>query len=143
LKFFGNISEADVRAVSNIVERQAAAVAPMSFQLGELGVFPDYQHPRVIWIGLMGDISPLEALQRRLDQQFQTIGFPGEDRPFRAHLTLGRVKTAKGPIGLSQSVGEIRMVGSFKVGDLSLFRSQLTPQGACYTKLATFVFRGL
>jgi 2'-5' RNA ligase len=142
LKFFGDISEADVRAIFDIVERQVASVAPMSFQLGELGAFPDYQHPRVIWVGLMGDISPLEELQKRLDQQFQTIGFPGEDRPFRAHLTLGRVKTAKGPIGLAQSVGAIRTTGRFKIGDLSLFRSQLSPQGASYTKLATFVFRG-
>ena len=142
LKFFGNVSEADVRAISDIVVRQVASVAPMSFQLGELGAFPDYQHPRVIWVGLMGDIGPLAVLQKRLEQQFQTIGFPEEGRPFRAHLTLARVKTAKGPIGLAQSVDAIRTTGRFEIGDLSLYSSRLSPQGAFYTKLATFVFRG-
>jgi 2'-5' RNA ligase len=114
----------------------------MQFQLEELGAFPNQQRPRVIWIGLQGDVDPLLELQRNLDHQFQSIGFPMEDRPFRAHLTLGRVKTSKGPIGLPQAVSEIKVTGEFRADSLVLFRSELTPKGAHYTKLATFMFRG-
>lgn len=142
LKFFGNIFEADVKAISDIVEKQSAAVAPMQFQLEELGAFPNQQRPRVIWIGLQGDVDPLLDLQSDLDHQFQTIGFPVEDKPFRAHLTLGRVKTAKGPIGLLQAASEIKITGKFRADSLALIRSKLTPKGAHYTKLATFMFRG-
>src|SRR5439155_877838 len=77
---------ADVRAA---LGRAAAGARPLPLALGEFGVFPDFQRPRVVWAGITAD-SRLEILQHRVEQEFAPLGFPTEARPFRPHVTLGR-----------------------------------------------------
>ena len=109
-----------------------------------MGAFPDVSRPRVIWLGITGQLAPLLSLQRDLEEVFSKLGFPKENRPFRAHLTMGRVKVPKGIIGLAPSVeaeGNL-MAGNFTVGEITLFQSSLSPQGAIYSKLAAFPLQG-
>jgi 2'-5' RNA ligase len=80
-----------------------------------------------------------------MDGGFQECGFQKEDRPFRPHLTLARIKEPKGVIGLAKIVekSEDYKAGSFTVNNLTLFKSELTPKGAIYTKLAHYPFAEL
>ena len=145
LKFLGNISVDDVANISRVVENSVAGVKPLSLSLRSVGVFPDMMRPRVVWLGINGDVVPLLRLQKVMDQGFEDYGFKREERPFRPHLTLGRIKSPKGMIGLAAAVekGGDFVAGEFKAERLTLFGSDLTAGGAIYTKLGWFPFRGI
>jgi len=144
LKFFGDISENAVANISAVTEKAAAAVRPFELAIGGAGVFPDMNRPRIIWLGMNGDVARLVAFQNELEQTLQGMGFPREERPFRPHLTLGRIKAPKGMTGLADALnkGETFAAGRFKASVLGLFKSDLTPQGAIYTQLAGYPFTG-
>ncbi|OPY13046.1 MAG: 2',5' RNA ligase family [Syntrophus sp. PtaB.Bin001] len=143
LKFFGNIAEADIARISNTVGPIAARFSPLDLEVRRLGLFPDYQRPRVVWLGLEGDIISLKALQKEVDQELALCGFSREDRSFRAHLTLARIKSVKGLSGLDRAMNKSETfdAGLFRADALTLFRSNLTPQGAIYSKLASYPFK--
>lgn len=144
LKFFGNISEDDVVNISAVVEKIAAGSLPLVLTIGGTGAFPDPHRPRVVYLGMNGDVERLIAFQKELERALETIGFPREERPFRPHLTLGRIKSPRGLIGLAGVVekGESYTAGEFSASGLGLFKSDLTPRGAVYTRLAWYPFAG-
>ncbi|KGH47447.1 2'-5' RNA ligase [Modestobacter caceresii] len=67
-----------------------ARTPPMSLQLAGGGRFGSRRRPSVCWVGLGGDVPELTALAGRLSAAARAVGLPVEDRPFRAHLTVGR-----------------------------------------------------
>ena len=139
LKFFGDISTEDANNISAAVQNRVAGF-PLNLKIEKLGVFPNARKPRVLWCGTSGDVEKLIHLQKQLDGDFAGIGFPEEERPFRAHLTLGRIKDSHGLIGISEALNKHSafIAGEFTCNELILFQSKLTPQGAIYTRLATF-----
>ena len=144
LKFFGDISAEDAKNICSAVENRIASVSPLNLKIEKLGVFPDERRPRVIWCGVAGDLEKLSELQKQLDSDFASIGFPIEDRSFRAHLTLGRIKESQGLTGISETMNKHNafVAGVFECRELILFQSKLLPQGAVYTKLAEFKLKG-
>lgn len=144
LKFFGDISGGDVANIATVVEKAAEGERPFSLAVIGAGVFPDPHRPRVLWLGMNGDVERLLAFQKGVEQALLQIGFPREERPFRPHLTLGRIKTSRGLIGLARALekGEEYTAGQFVASGLSLIQSELTPRGAVYTKLKWFPFMG-
>ena len=141
LKFFGDISTEDVKNICVAVKNRIASESSLNLKIEKLGVFPDARRPRVFWCGVTGDVEKLSVLQKQLDSDFASIGFPKEDRPFRAHLTLGRIKEPRGLSGISEALTKNNAftAGEFGCKELILFQSKLSPQGAVYTKLAEFV----
>jgi RNA 2',3'-cyclic 3'-phosphodiesterase len=145
LKFFGDIPERDLANISAVVGKAAAGVMPFDLTIGGVGVFPDrYRQPRVIWLGMGGEAARLVTFQQGMERALQGIGFPREERPFMPHLTLGRVLTPKGLTGLKGVLekGEMSTAGRFTASGLCLFKSDLTPRGAIYTRLAEYPFAG-
>lgn len=144
LKFFGNISENQIYDISSVVEKNTVNVRPFTLNVSMLGTFPNPKRPRVLWLGIGGSVERLLYLQREIEKDLESIGFQRENRAFKAHLTLGRVKSPKNVKGLSEVIENegIYDAGSFRAGGLTLLKSDLTPQGAIYTKLAYFPFDG-
>lgn len=144
LKFFGDMAAEDIQPISEVVSRQAAETRPLHLNIKGLGVFPGIRRPRVLWLGVGGEVARLIALQGVLDQGFETCGIKKEERPFRAHLTLARIKSPQGLSGLDKVLEEkeAESAGSFEAKGLILFKSDLTPKGAIYTVLADFPFQG-
>jgi 2'-5' RNA ligase len=144
LKFFGDISTEDVKNICTAVQNRIASGQSLNLKIEKLGVFPDARRPRVIWCDVTGDVENLSVLQRQLDNDFTNIGFPSEDRPFQAHLTLGRIKDPSGFTGINEALTKHSAfaAGEFICTELILFQSRLTPQGAIYTKLAEFALSG-
>ncbi|HUH66537.1 MAG TPA: RNA 2',3'-cyclic phosphodiesterase [Syntrophales bacterium] len=142
LKFFGWIYESDIANISQVVKDKAANMRPLSLHVRRLGVFPTATRPRVLWLGIDGDTEPLIRLQKEIDDGLLNYGFGKEDRPFKPHLTLSRIKDPKGITGLVEAMkkNEDYTAGSFTVDGLTLFKSDLKPTGAVYTKLVNFPF---
>jgi 2'-5' RNA ligase len=145
LKFFGNVSEEDIMVLVRIVEQHSPTLAPMQLAVRKLGVFPALQRPRVLWIGLEGETAPLFTLQQNLELGWAACGFAREDRPFRPHLTIGRIKSSRlaGDPGKFMAQAGDCPAGSFRTDGLTLFQSDLTPRGAIYNQLAWFPFGGV
>jgi len=144
LKFFGDISKEDIHSISTAVQKRTVAEQKLNLKIEKLGVFPDVKRPRVLWCGVTGDVERLIHLQKKFDGDFAAIGFPAEDRSFKAHLTLARIKDPRDITGMSEALKKHDSfeAGEFTADKLFLFQSNLSPQGAVYTKLAEFALGG-
>lgn len=130
--------------------RQALAglpvFSPFDLQVRRLGVFPGWQNPRVIWAGLEPARPHLLQLQEDIERRLQPAGFPAEDREFRPHLTLGRVKGKNNLQNLTKYITEMAGTfdaGSFQVREVTLFQSILRPEGPEYRALLHSPGRGV
>jgi 2'-5' RNA ligase len=138
LKFLGDIPVEQVAGVADALQAAARGRAAFSLTVAGIGVFPGLRRPRVIWAGLSGGTGPLSDLQRSVEERLAALGFPREDRPFHAHLTLGRCSEAVGSDLMAEALNffAARGFGEFDVRELVLFQSDLKPSGAVYTALA-------
>ncbi len=145
LKFFGDIVRDNMICISEVIEKNVRGIPPIKLDVGSLGGFPSLKKPRVVWLGINGDIRRLEVLQATIDSDLEECGFPGESRPFKPHLTLGRARQRGGSISggedLISATGDIG-THPFDVRELILFKSELKPGGAEYTELSRFPFGG-
>lgn len=142
LKFLGNIATDQVPRIIEAITSASQGLSPLKLQIGGLGAFPNLQRPRVIWVAVTGEVDPLIALQRDIDQALVPLGFAIEKRPFSPHLTLGRLRE-RASSGERNSIGKLVMATeseggpSMEVNQISLMRSTLTPSGAIYNRLAS------
>lgn len=139
LKFFGETAETQVAEIRRVMEQELTQFSPFDIELRGFGVFPDKRSPRILWTGLGGDVDVLTALVRRVDQAVVPVGFPADDRPFRPHLTLARIKKdhrkVGETIGTSGLLSDPFCFGRLRVERVTLFKSDLRPSGPLYTKL--------
>jgi 2'-5' RNA ligase len=137
LKFLGGV-DADV--VDGVIAATAAAVADaVEFELTLLGAgaFPRASSARVVWVGATEGAEQMADLAGRLERALEPLGFEPERRPYSAHMTLGRVKSRPEP-ELREAIERLREapVGSMRVTSVAVMKSDLTPRGAIYTRLA-------
>lgn len=139
LKFLGETAEEKVPSIQGALEAVAASSAPAECELRGIGQFP-----RVIWVGLLGEIDRLAALARGIDNALAPLGFPHEEREFKPHLTLGRIKFVGDREGLTRILAfhTNESFGALRVESVHLFQSTLNPQGSIYTKLFTVQLKG-
>ncbi len=132
LRFLGDARLERLERMRPALERAAAECVATVGRLAGLGLFPPRGEPRVLWLGIELDESVL-VLQRAVEEAAVEAGFAPERRPFRPHLTLGRFRAgARRP-----ELGEIEPV-SAPLERLVLYRSQLRPEGAVHTPIASF-----
>ncbi len=96
LRFLGATPDVRLQELSAAVTAAARGVAPFRVELTGGGAFPTPQRPRVLWIGIGAGVPELGALARRLDGELRRLGWPPEERPFAAHLTLARTDGVPG-----------------------------------------------
>ncbi len=142
LKFLGDVDSEMVGGLLAAMDQAAARFRQPNLTLGlsELGVFPNHREPRVLWAGVAGEIAALSRLQQSVDTAIADLGFARERRPFRPHLTLGRVRDRTGPaerlrIGRTVSQFSLPDSSSWQVQEVHLIQSVLTPRGAIYSSL--------
>lgn len=146
LKFLGDQTLARLEIVKRVLNICAAGCKPFTISTGQTGCFPNYKRARVFWLGLDGDLDSLIGLQKEIDKSLAHEGFPQEDRPFTAHLTLARLRDECSLQCRLEFAGKIQGVSfepscSFAVGHIALMKSTLTTHGPVYTKLSEFKFR--
>ena len=135
LRFFGDLTDKKVRQAIEVTEAFCAERAPITGALGGLGAFPAPARPRVFWIAMREGGDLLEALARDLDMAYRKSGFGAADKPFRAHLTVGRVREGFRVDG-TRIAGLKYESPEFTLDRISVMKSQLTPRGPVYSSLA-------
>ena len=136
LRFLGDTSPTQVEALRPRLAAAAASCPPAEARVAGLGTFPERGSPRVLWLGLDVPRSILD-LQHACERAARAAGFEKEERPFRAHLTLGRWRERAARPELPPAD-----LGVTRLDTLVLFRSDLRPGGAVYTPLAQFPLGG-
>src|SRR3990172_675365 len=131
LHFFGDVDPDGIPALTRSVGGAVATVAPFRLRLGAPHLFPDARRPRVVALGLE-PAGQLLALAEAVERGVAAAGFPAEARPFRAHLTLGRIGERGARVALP---GSAPPAPETPVREVILFQSQLLPQGARHTPL--------
>lgn len=138
LKFLGEVAPARVEAVTGVVTQAVGRMGRLSVSLTDFGAFPSFPKARVLWAGLESEPA-LELLVDRLERGFVALGFPLEGRPFRPHVTLGRVRDgSRLPLAAIRQLEEDRLAGHFVGNRVVLFESHPSPQGSTYTARASF-----
>jgi 2'-5' RNA ligase len=140
LKFLGHVPQSLLEHVSAALARVAPEHAGFDLEVRGLGAFPGVSRPRVIWAALGGDAPALAGLAAAVDAALGAIGVPPESRPFAPHVTLGRARHPGRDAALTQALaaGATRAFGQFRVGELVLMRSDLSPRGPRYTPIGTW-----
>ncbi|MCJ7790877.1 MAG: RNA 2',3'-cyclic phosphodiesterase [Dehalococcoidia bacterium] len=140
LKFLGNISAQKVTDITGVMEQASQGVNPFQLQLTEVGAFPNMRRPRVLWVGIKGEVDKLVGWQQRIDMGLVPLGFAKEARPFTPHLTLARLREncSSGDrlnFGEMFANAHVEVDYNFTVSSLNLMKSQLLPAGAVYSRL--------
>jgi 2'-5' RNA ligase len=139
LKFLGDTPAGRVPAINAAIGQAAAGIAPFPLSISGAGVFPNQRSPRILWIGVGGEVVTLLKLQANVEHYVAPLGYPTESRPFSAHITIGRVKPEARRDAIRPIVEAASQVGTdltvWQVDHVALMQSELQPTGAVYTQL--------
>ncbi len=145
LKFLGEVPVRQLPAVKLAVQEAVVGTAPFELEFSNIGMFGGREGLRLMWVGIAGDVLRLEKLVRDVNAALAVVGFDPERRPFRPHLTLGRVRDeipTRQRAEIEVAVGKMDVPPStWRTNQVSLMRSRLTTAGAVYEVLATFPLR--
>ncbi|MBE7519047.1 MAG: RNA 2',3'-cyclic phosphodiesterase [Thermoflexaceae bacterium] len=147
LKFLGEVPVKKLPAIKLAIQEATVGHSPFELEFSNIGTFGGREGLRIMWVGIAGDVLRLEALVRAVNAALAVVGFEPERRPFRPHLTLGRVRdeiSTRQRAEIEVAVGKMDVPPSgWRTTQVSLMRSRLTPQGAHYDVIATFPLKVL
>lgn len=143
LKFLGDVDEDRLPSIEAALAKKLTHYQPFYIRIIGIGSFPPGRHPRVIWAGIV-ESAVLNSLQKDVEREMAAAGFPAEDRPFSAHLTIGRVRSGRKLADLVKRLNESGDLsfGDFEVRGVRLMKSELRPTGPVYTCLAEIPLTG-
>lgn len=137
LKFLGEINQEQLVLIKQIIDDTARDRKTFPASISSLRAFPKINFPRVIWAGISPGDNETKEIVRDLEEKIQKLGIPKEERPFAAHITLGRVRSLKNKEKLVQALNSLTPDLSaqpieFPVLKITLFKSTLSPKGPSY-----------
>ena len=141
LKFFGNVEMKRIEKISAAAERAVKQFSTFQIGVGGTGVFPKPSRPQVLWIGVSDPPGQLSALQERFEDECAAEGFEKEDRAYRPHLTIARLRKPDG----ARSLADAHLKMPFETIQIDLkemvvFRSELSSKGSRYTPISRIRF---
>ena len=139
MKFLGHTPESTINDVIDHVEKITLNMNPFDLKIEETGCFPVPTRPRILWLGLKGNLDLLKSMVESIENVLEPLGFPKESRDILPHITLARIKypqkhTPNVDPFLKSSYDPI----DFPVDRMQFFSSELLPSGAVHTILKTF-----
>jgi len=138
VKFLGSVEAERTGAIADALADASAGTPALPFTLREVGAFPGFARARVLWAGLESETA-LELLVDRVERRCAALGFAVEGRPFRPHVTLGRLRDgARLPTAAIHELEREIPSGSCVADRLVLFESVPGSGGSTYTPRATF-----
>ena len=153
LRFLGEVEAERVEKLAAILTDACQGKPPFTLAVRGIGAFPNPRKPEVIWAGAEPLEGPLAEVRIAAENAARAIGLPPDDKAFRAHLTLARLRDRRAAKALEVggwTVGSrLReylererdfAAGEFTVRSVSLFSSELTPHGPVYRRLEEFPF---
>ena len=137
-RFLGDTDPGMVQSLVGAVQSTCQKFGPVKATVDRIGGFPNLRRPRVIWAGLSESAEALTDIVAKLQEELGQLGIGTDDKRFKAHLTLGRVKQPRGIERLAEELDRFKFEPIDIVFDrLELIESTLTPQGPIYRTLGS------
>ncbi|MFP4025250.1 MAG: RNA 2',3'-cyclic phosphodiesterase [Thiohalospira sp.] len=133
LFFAGDTDEDMIQKISTGLEDVLKSKKSLTLKGKGIGVFKNLNNPRVLWLGIEKSDS-LQNLKSEIDRMMEKLGFEIENRPFKPHLTLGRIKSINDKRKLKQVLDDYEDIEFqyFKIDKVFFYESKLTPEGPVY-----------
>jgi 2'-5' RNA ligase len=147
LKFLGSVAADRIPEINQVMAASTRGIVPFHLEAGGLGVFPNLSRVQVVWVGIKGEMDRLKQLQQQIESNLVPLGFEPESRSFTPHLTVARLRD-QATLVERQKFGQLITGAIFeetyiiKVDSISLMRSQLTREGAIYSRLSSVSLKG-
>ncbi len=137
LKFLGNVDEEQIEDIKECLANAGQEINTFLLKSTEIGIFPNINYPRVVWLGFSDPTRLLHKLEENIENQLQKIGFQPEDRKFTPHLTIGRIKSLKGKTDIIRMIHNEKNISydNIHVTGIKLIKSNLKPSGPEYSVL--------
>lgn len=135
LRFIGEVDRGLETPLAREITAAVAERPRFPIRLRAAGVFPSLGRARVLWVGVE-ETPALEALQRSVEAAVVRAGADPDPRPFRPHVTVGRIRRPRPPVGLAGAIAGVRFEATVDVRRVSLIRSELLSRGARHTEVA-------
>ncbi|QGT99640.1 2'-5' RNA ligase [Candidatus Syntrophocurvum alkaliphilum] len=144
VKFLGNINENQLKEIKHNLVIVGENCPNFDLILDRIGFFPNHIRPRVVWIGLKGELDKASFLTNRVDAYLGNLGFETE-RNHHFHLTLGRIRSEdnkqefmKKCNAMQNNIKKLR----FSINEFKLMESKLSSNGPQYSELGRFSLLG-
>ncbi|MDO8930126.1 MAG: RNA 2',3'-cyclic phosphodiesterase [Bacteroidota bacterium] len=133
LFFLGDTTVSKISLLQNLIDESFNGIKAFKTELSGLGVFPNLNNPKVLWMGLT-DIQPLLPGRNQLGELLQQNGFPFDNKPLKPHLTLARIKFMENRTVFDSLLNDYKefSFGSVEIDRVVLYESILTPHGSVY-----------
>lgn len=141
LQFLAEVKSEHLNNLFNNVRAEIEEIVPrMTFEFSDVELLPNPFRPRVIVLGVK-DQNELANLSKLIGHGIQASNYPIEDRPFKAHITLGRIKHPHNAHLEFLTECPVPPLSSIQVNEIVLFRSDPQPDGSKYTILEKIMLR--
>jgi 2'-5' RNA ligase len=138
LKFLGWVRVDAIAAICDAATKAIAGTQPFRFRTSRLGAFGSLENASVIWAGVEAS-EPMTKLATSIDRAMAGIGFAAENRPFTAHVTLGRLRETRPVRDVVLPMLE-QMFSETRVDHVTLYESETKPTGSLYKENAKISF---
>lgn len=135
VRFLGDLDDDQVARARASVRRSGSGLPAPVARLGRLGAFPRPERPRVLWVGLAQGGPEAEAIATAVNDGLERDGFGVPDKPFRAHLTLARVREGSHGVDSLIRASISEAPEAEPLGRLTVMKSELHKSGAMYNVL--------
>lgn len=139
LLFLGEVDMREIPTVCREVEQAAAECGPFAMTLAGAGAFPSPRHPRVLIVHVTEGAEQIIELHDKIEHRLLDLGsYRREDRPFKPHLTIGRVRGKQDGDGMTAAIRKFESWegGQSQVHEVLVMGSELKPEGPEYTVLS-------
>lgn len=136
LRFIGPTPADAIPEINNLIEKTVKGYALPDIMISRTGCFPDPRRPRVLWLGLDGNLEPLKMLVSELNDQLESAGYLKDEQEYVPHITLGRVKyPPKTAPGINTFLNTAYEPVKMRCTRIQYMSSVLQPNGAVYSIL--------
>jgi len=137
LKFFGNVALDRIAKISAAATRTTEQFSKFQIGVGNTGVFPRPSRAQVLWIGVSDPAGKLSALQQQFETECAAAGFQKDDRAYKPHLTIARLRKPEGARQLAYTHLNTNFPTiEVPLHELVVFRSELSSKGSRYTAIS-------
>ena len=139
IKFLGHTPESIINKIIEDIEKITSVFNPFKMTIESTGCFPVPERPRTLWMGINGNIDPLNDLFVKIENSLELLGFPKEQQEYIPHITLARIKyPQKWTPDVSNFLKSSYDPIDFPVDRVQFFSSELLPSGTVHTLLKSF-----
>ncbi len=143
LRFLGETTPAQMQMVATALRNVVDGRTAFDLTLAGIGGFPTLRQPRLLWLGVGGELPQLHTLQAAIEAAVQAVGCVAEERPFSAHITVARAQHNATKEQLRRLGELVQAYGAAEqivlcVAEVVHLQSELRSSGAKYRPLQRF-----